>query len=274
MKHDSDKRNKRFEFKPSLEPDSNKFFFDTSSIASFDYAMEDDEILELREIAGSHLGHQSKNRDDFKTPRTPCNEKNNDETHKIDVNMSADKIAGSDEGILNNAVDNQRSRLRNENTSSKKTIGASIASWFHEHTIHNMSKDIYYNWSGRNGKLKSPRVLQNKLASAKNSKGTFALKHSEFKSTTEGSCFEDNVKWVSIMDHFLNNSKNNDNTNSFLSSNLYKCKDLKAKNANMSVNAIDISQNYNRRSSKLGISPLSLSLIGSMMIKDQNKNNK
>lgn len=95
-------------------------------------------------------------------------------------------------------------------------------------------------------------------------------KFSEFKSTTEGSCVEDNQKhkYNSIMDNFLSDSKINGSNGSILSNN-YVGVPI-GKNANRSVNGVPFTSKFSKgKKMKHNISPLSLSLIGSMMMESQ-----
>ena len=71
-------------------------------------------------------------------------------------------------------------------------------------------------------KLCSPKVLQNKLSSKDNNNKQTVFKLSEFKSTTEGSCAEDQNRLKcgnSIMESYLSKRSNSVQSSSLLSTN-------------------------------------------------------
>ena len=104
-----------------------------------------------------------------------------------------------------------------KNNKSTHKVGATIASWFNKQKINLVTAGSYRK-PNNNLNLRSPRLLQNKLAGKPNIPANNNLnKFLDFKSTTEGSWVDENSKpkaSSTIMDNYLQGN-NSVKSNSF-----------------------------------------------------------
>ena len=106
------------------------------------------------------------------------------------------------------------------NDNLKNKVGATIANWFNQQKIKLVNVGIYNSKRNNNFNLRSPRLLQNKIAGKPSAPAENALnKFIDFKSTTEGSWVDENKKpkgWNTIMDNYLLGGNNSVQSGSFI----------------------------------------------------------
>lgn len=102
----------------------------------------------------------------------------------------------------------------------KNKVGASIAQWFNQEKVKLVNIANYNSKKNNNFSLRSPRLLQNKLAGKPSLPVDVGLnKFIDFKSTTEGSWVDENKKPKAsntIMDNYLLGATSSVQSGSFL----------------------------------------------------------